>query len=612
MNDRAHFRVWAPKCAGVELVVLDDADAVREVDRRALESEGNGYFSGEYPTTSEILYGLQPAGQPRWFPDPASRFQPRGPEGPSQVIDPSRFAWTDAAWRGVEARGQVIYEMHVGTFTPEGTWAAAMEQLPELARIGMTLLEIMPLADFFGEFGWGYDGVNQFAPTRLYGRPDDLRAFVDRAHQLGLGVVLDVVYNHFGPVGNYLAQFSDHYFTDRHVTEWGAAVNFDDADSAPVREYFLANVRYWIEEFHLDGYRFDATQAIVDASSHHILAAFSAEARAAAPGRTIHLSVENQPQDVANLRSVESGGFGMDGIWNDDFHHAARVCATGRNEGYYRDFTGQAHELVSACRHAFLYQGQARANGHLRGTSTRGFPACSFVTFLQNHDQVANSAYGKRLHQITTMARFRALTALWLLSPQTPMFLQGQEYCASQPFLYFADLAEELGRVVWEGRKSFLRQFANLATLEMQAALPDPCSRATFERCKLSFAERESHAAEYRLHADLLALRRTDPVIQRQTCVDLEGVAFADHALALRYFTDEGNDRLILANFGADLPLRPTSQPILAPPDGRKWELAWSSERPAYGGDGTSPWRTESGWRLSGDSTILLTAYLEK
>ncbi|MDZ4780453.1 MAG: alpha-amylase family glycosyl hydrolase [Planctomycetia bacterium] len=450
--------------------------------------------------------------------------------------------------------------------------------------------------------------MNLFAPCRLYGTPEDFRAFVNHAHELGIGLILDVVYNHFGPVGNYLAQYSDHYFTDRHVTEWGAAINFDDADSAIVRDYFLTNVRYWIEEFHLDGYRFDATQAIADCSPRHILAEMSEVARAAAKGRRIHLSVENQPQDVINLRATKSGGFGMDAIWNDDFHHSARVCATGRNEGYYRDFAGHAQELVTAARHGFLYQGQARVNGQERGSGTRGFDAWSFVSFLQNHDQVANSAYGLRLHQLASPARFRALTALWLFMPQTPMFLQGQEFCASSPFLYYADLAEELGRIVWEGRKSFLSQFPSLATLDMQATLPDPCARRTFEQCKLDLSERQSHAHEYRLHVDLLQLRKSDPVLQRQDATMLDGVAFSTDALALRYFTDEGYDRLILTNFGRDLSVTPPSQPLLAAPAKRHWELIWSSEHPKYGGQGTSPWKTDAGWCLAADTTLLFAA----
>lgn len=607
LNQGHHFRVWAPKCAELDLVLLA-ADGREEIRQARMDREEHGYFSCLHDPGAHSLYGFRMDGGSRWFPDPASRFQPFGPEGPSQIVDPLQFEWTDADWPGLTPRGQVLYEMHVGTFTPEGTWAAAMRELEELARLGITIIEVMPIADFAGEFGWGYDGVNLFAPTRNYGCPDDFRAFVNRAHALGLGVILDVVYNHLGPVGNYLPQYSDHYFTDRHVTEWGAAINFDDADSGEVRKFFRANVRYWIEEFHVDGYRFDATQAIVDASPRHILSELSAEARAAAGKRTIHLSVENQPQDVINIRPIEAGGYGMDAIWNDDFHHAARVRATGRTDGYYQDFTGEAYEFVAAFRHGFLYQGQHRVKGTQRGTSTRGLPPHVFISFLENHDQVSNSAYGRRLHQLTSPARYRALAGVWLLSPQTPMFWQGQEYGASAPFVYFADLDEELGRMVWEGRKSFLSQFPSLATADMQSVLPNPCDRRVFERCKLPPRKRGDHVAMYRLHVDLLELRKSDPVLACPDETELDGVAFNGAALALRYYTSDGADRLILANFGRTLTLSPASHPILATLPHRRWELTWSSEHPRYEGDGIAAWQTETGWRLTGNATILLRA----
>src|SRR5262249_47564714 len=284
------------------------------------------------------------------LPDPASRYQPEGPHGPSQIVDPTAFRWTDKAWPGVELAGQVIYEMHIGTFTREGTWRAAQAEFPELKAAGITVIEVMPVAEFAGTFGWGYDGVDLFAPTRLYGEPDDFRRFVDAAHSVGLAVILDVVYNHIGPDGNYLKQFSPAYFTDRYKNEWGEALNFDGDDAGPVREFFVANAGYWIEEFHLDGLRLDATQQIFDRSPDHILAAIGRRVRAAAGGRTTLVVAENEAQHVKLARPAEQGGYGLDMLWNDDYHHSALAALTGHNEAYYGDFQGTSQELLSAAK----------------------------------------------------------------------------------------------------------------------------------------------------------------------------------------------------------------------------------------------------------------------
>ena len=307
-------------------------------------------------------------------------------------------------------KGQIIYEMHVGTFTPEGTWAAAARQLRELSRTGISVIEMMPIADFPGEFGWGYDGVDLFAPCRLYGTPDDLRAFVDTAHSLGMGVILDVVYNHFGPDGNYLTVFSDAYFTRRHKTDWGTPINFDGPDSGPVREFFITNARYWIEEFHFDGFRFDATQSIFDESEEHILAAIGKAARAAAGKRSIFLVAENEPQETKLIRPRREGGYGLDGLWNDDLHHSAIVALTGKHPAYYTDYRGTPQEFISAVKHGFLYQGQRYSwQKQRRGTPGRGLAPEAFVGFIENHDQVANSAAGERVRLTTSPGRYRAL-----------------------------------------------------------------------------------------------------------------------------------------------------------------------------------------------------------
>src|SRR5207237_1966140 len=342
-----NFRVWAPRRKQVELV-LEGSHAV------ALERESDGYFSAfvEFARPG-ALYRFRLDHGDRLVPDPASRFQPEGPHGPSQIVNPFLYRWKDESWKGARLQGQVVYEMHIGTFTVEGTWTAARELLPKLVESEITLLEIMPVAEFPGHFGWGYDGTAIFAPSHLYGTPDEFRAFVDRAHALGLGVILDIVCNHLGPDGNYLKEFSDTYFTDRYVNEWGEAINFDGRESGPVREFFTSNAAYWIEEFHLDGLRLDATQQIFDNSPRHILADINREARSAAGTRSIVMIAENEPQDPTIAQPVDEGGYGLDAIWNDDFHHSAMVAATGRTAAYYSDYGGTPQELIAAGKWAF-------------------------------------------------------------------------------------------------------------------------------------------------------------------------------------------------------------------------------------------------------------------
>ncbi len=593
-----HFRVWAPARRALD-VVLDGGAA------SPLAPEADGWFSGLVPgLRAGARYRLRLDGH-LLRPDPASRVQPEGPHGPSQVVDPSRFRWTDAGWRGLRIEQQVLYELHVGTFTPAGTWAAAARELGALAELGVTCVEVMPVAEFPGRFGWGYDGVDPYAPTRLYGEPDDMRAFVDRAHALGLGVILDVVYNHLGPDGNYLADFTPAYFTDRYRGEWGAPLNFDGPDAGPVRELFVANVAYWISEFHLDGLRFDATQSIFDASPEHVLAAMSRRAREAASPRSVILVAENEPQDVRLLRPLETGGHGLDAAWNDDFHHSATVALTGRSEGYYSDHRGTPQELVSAARHGYLFQGQRYAwQGKARGTSTRGVPPCRFVCYVANHDQIANSATGERTRAQTSPGRWRAMTALLLLGPWTPMLFQGQEFGSTRRFLYFADHQRTLAPRVRSGRAAFLRQFDSVAAPDVRDLLDDPADPRTFERCKLDRGERDP--ATVALHRDLLELRRSDPVIRAQGVHGLDGSVVGPEAFAVRWLAPDGADRLLLVNLGADVVAASIPDPLVAPPDGMRWTLGWSSENPRYGGGGSaSPFR-EQGVRIVGHAAMLL------
>jgi len=595
------FRVWAPRRRQVEVLLSSGS-------LHPLESEEGGYFSGiveEAGPGTRYRYRLD-GGEA--YPDPASRFQPEGPHGPSEVVDPSRYRWRDSTWKGVRLENQVIYEMHIGTFTPEGTWASAARELPELASAGVTLLEIMPVAEFAGEFGWGYDGVDLFAPTRLYGAPDDFRRFVDEAHAAGLGVILDVVYNHLGPDGNYLKEFSESYFTDRYSCEWGEAINFDGEGSGPVRELFIANAGYWIDEYHLDGLRLDATQSIHDASGSHVMAAIGRSARAAARGRSIVIVGENERQESRLARPVAGGGLGLDALWNDDFHHSAAVALTGRNEAYYTDYLGRPQELLSAVKWGFLYQGQRyRWQGKRRGSPALDLPPQAFVLFLENHDQVANSGNGARLHLRASPGRYRALTALLLLAPGTPMLFQGQEFASSRPFLYFADHKPELAELVAKGRREFLSQFPTMASSEMSKRLPSPHERATFEQCKLDLSEREQNAGAYALHKDLLRLRREDPAFALLSPRGLDGAVLGESSMVIRFFQEPGGDRLLLVNLGRDLELDPAPEPLLAPPEGSRWRVLWASEDPRYGGAGfVEPDSDETGWRIPGESALVL------
>jgi maltooligosyltrehalose trehalohydrolase len=595
-----HFRVWAPRRKTVH-VVHGRGDS-------PLDPEGNGYFSGLVASAAngtEYRYRLDGGDA---FPDPASRFQPEGPHGPSQVVDPAQFEWNDGRWRGSGARGQVIYEMHIGTFTRAGTWRAACEHLPRLARMGVTLLEVMPVAEFPGRFGWGYDGVNLFAPTRLYGPPHDLRHFVDCAHREGLGVILDVVYNHLGPDGNYLKEFSAHYFTDRYKNEWGEPINFDGEHSQPVREFFVANAGYWIEEYHLDGLRLDATQQIFDASPRHILADITRRVHEAANGRATYLVAENEPQQMKLVRPPSEGGYGLDALWNDDFHHSARVALAAHNEAYYSDYAGTPQELVSAVRHGFLYQGQWYAwQKKRRGTPSRGADPAVLVNYIQNHDQVANSARGQRIHQLSSPGAWRAMTALLLLAPQTPMLFQGQEFAASTPFLFFADHNPELAALVRKGRAEFLSQFPSIGSRDTQARLADPGAIATFQRCILDDGERTGHHEAIALHTDLLALRRRDAVFSMPLANGVDGAVLSAEAFVLR-FSRGAQERLVLVNLGRDFEMRRAPEPLLAPPEGMAWRHLWSSDEVKYGGEGTPPVEREGCWRLPGEAAVVMTA----
>ncbi len=510
-----HFRVWAPNAKEIEVVLEPPGN----VSAFSLRESADGYFQGAIPeVTLGALYRYRIDGQDS-YPDPASRYQPRGVHGPSQVIDPAAFAWTDQGWKGIGLEDLILYEMHVGTFTAAGTFAAAAERLPLLRQLGVTAVELMPVADFAGNRNWGYDGVALFAPARCYGTNDDLRRFVNYAHELGLAVHLDVVYNHFGPDGAYMSIFSPYYFSSRHKSPWGAGVNCDGLHCAPVRHFFIESALHWIHEYHMDGLRLDATHAIVDESPRHFLAELSGAVRS---------SLENSrrgvlvlAEDVRNLARMvmpeEEKGWGLDGVWSDDFHHQMRRNLTGDEQGYFQDFDGRIENIAATASRGWFYCGQqAPFFGQPRGTEPTSISPFRFVFFLQNHDQVGNRAFGDRLHHQVDSAVYRAAATLLLLLPQTPLLFMGQEWAASTPFRYFTDHNPELGRLIQEGRRIEFSGFAEFTDPKNRERIPDPQDLKTFEASRLNWEEREAepHLSMLRFYTKLLAVRRTEPALR--------------------------------------------------------------------------------------------------
>ncbi len=570
-----HFRVWAPEPRQISLRI--ESGAARDVK---LESEEDGYYSA-------LVAGAGAGTRYRYvldgdaLPDPASRYQPEGPFGPSEVVDPSAFRWEHPA-RGVELGGQVFSEIHVGTFTREGTWRSAIDKFALLRDAGITTIEVMPLSDFPGRFGWGYDGVLPYAPAHQYGTPDDLRRFIDAAHGAGLGVILDVVYNHLGPDGCVFGRYAKSYYSRTYSNEWGDALNFDGDDAQPVRDYFASNAAYWIDEFQFDGLRLDATQTIHDRSPRHIIGEIGRRAREAARGRSIVLVAESETQTVRLVRALDAGGDGLDAVWNDDFHHSAIVAMTGKREAYYSDHRGTPQELISAAKRGYLFQGQRYAwQMQPRGTRSDGIPARAFVTYLENHDQIANSGDGSRVRFQTSPGRYRAMTALMLLLPATPMLFQGQEFGASAPFLYFADHNPELAKAVQKGRAEFVKQFPSLTSDAAQARVAIPHDPRTFERCRLNWDERDSNETFVRLFRDLLEMRRHDAAFRAQDETMLDGAVLGAEFFVLRYTTPRAEDeRLLLVNFGVDVE--------------------------AGSGKGTPPVVTDTGWRVPAHAAVVL------
>jgi maltooligosyltrehalose trehalohydrolase len=579
------FRVWAPASERVDVVIHGARDRTEP-----LAPEGDGWFSA-------AVAGIGAGARYRYrldggdaFPDPASRFQPEGVHGPSEVVDPTDFRWTDDGWRGVDPEALVVYELHVGTATEAGTFDALVDRLDHVAALGATAVELMPVAAFPGERNWGYDGVDLFAPAAAYGDPEGLRRLVDAAHARGLAVILDVVYNHLGPEGNYLhAVTGGRFFTSRHHTPWGDAVNVDGPESRAVRDFFIGNALHWAHEYHVDGLRLDATHAILDDSPVHLLAELADRVRGALPaGRHFVLIAEDERNERTLVLPRGEAGCGLDAVWADDFHHVVRRLTAGDREGYFADYRGSTEELATTLRRGWLYQGEASANlGEPRGTSAAGVPPRAFVHCIQNHDQVGNRALGERLTAAVPLPVYRAASALLLLSPYTPLLWMGQEWAATTPFLYFTDHPEPLGSMVTEGRRAEFGKFSAFSDPAVRERIPDPQAEATFLASKLRWEERERqpHAGVLALYRALLALRRTHPALQRRDRGSFDVAALGGSGLALRRTGAEGAALLLVVSFDGPLRADLASAAETRAPDGAAWRLLLSTEEGRFGGE---------------------------
>ena len=528
-QDGVRFRVWASGATDVQLQIHDGAAAglhpLAPDDQGVLETWVRGAVAGD--RYSYILDGSRP------LPDPASRFQPDGVHQASQVVDPGGFAWSDQRWQPRPARDLIVYELHVGAFTPAGTFAAAQERLPYLRDLGVTAIELMPVADFAGSRNWGYDGVSLYAPSRVYGSPDDLRRLVDAAHAHGLSVMLDVVYNHLGPEGAYLPRFSDTYLTGQHHTPWGDAVNLD---ARLVRRFILDNAVHWVREYHLDGLRLDATHALIEDNPTTIVTEI-AEATRAATGRPIVIHAEDHRNLAAMIEDRGIGGWGLDGVWADDFHHVVRRLVAGDRHSYFEDFAGTAQELATIIRGGWLFSGaHSKHMDGPRGTAPDRVPMYRFVVCIQNHDQIGNRALGERLHHQIDAESWRAASLLLLTVPMTPLLFMGQEWAASTPFQYFTDLEPDLGRLVTEGRRAEFAGFPAFTDPGARERIPDPQGDRTFAGSRLQWDEqaRGDHARSLALYRALLALRREEPALSGSE--ERAGTAFApdDQSIIMR------------------------------------------------------------------------------
>ncbi|CAN5664357.1 malto-oligosyltrehalose trehalohydrolase [soil metagenome] len=603
-GDATRFRVWAPSARTVDVILYGESE--RAV---ALQPSGDGYFEAQVSGAAagdRYRYRLDGGDS---FPDPASRFQPEGVHGPSEIVDPAVYNWSDGDWTGLDPDALVIYELHVGTFTPEGTFRSAIGKLDHLAELGVTAVEVMPIANFPGDRNWGYDGVQLFAPATAYGTPDDFKAFVDAAHGRGLGVILDVVYNHLGPEGNYIPAITGgRFFTDRHKTPWGDAVNFDGPNSGPVRDFVLHNALYWAHEYHVDGLRLDATHAIVDDSEVHILEEIARAMHALSPGRVVIAEDERNERRLV-MRESE-GGFGLDAVWADDLHHQLRRLTAGDSEGYFADYAGTLDAVAETLRKGWFDEGQLTPGRERRGTPAAGLRPAAFVHCIQNHDQVGNRALGERLNHEIPPPIYRALSALLLVSPYTPLLWMGQEWAATSPFQYFTDHPEELGRLVTEGRREEFKRFSAFQDPEGRKLIPDPQAVETFERSRLVWAEHEDpvHSGVLRLYRELLRLRATVPALRSCTRDSFRVGTIGDEGLWLLR-SGGGDDWLFVAALSggmrADLEAAEETRSAV----GAAWHPSlWSEDRRFGGGGDVGEMRADGELLLGSAGAVLLRA----
>jgi maltooligosyltrehalose trehalohydrolase len=553
-----------------------------------LQRSADGTFGGTFDTvrTGDLYMYLLDGDGP--YPDPCSRYQPQGVHGPSAVVDPSEFEWSDHGWQGVPLERAVIYELHVGTFTRAGTFTGVTERLPDLAALGVTAIGLMPVADFPGSRNWGYDGASLFAPCRQYGTPDDLRRLVDTAHRTGLAVLLDVVYSHFGPDGAYCTVFSPFYQSSRHQSPWGSAINLDGDQCGPVRAFFVENALHWLHEYHLDGLRLDATHWLLDDSTPHFVAELAARVRESVTGRTVLLVAEDERNLATIVRHPQEDGWGLDAVWADDFHHHVRCRSAGDRDGYYQDYSGSMADLAATLRQGWFYCGQySEYAGAPRGTSPAGVPLVRMIFCLQNHDQIGNRPFGNRLHHQIDPALFRALSALLLFAPETPLLFMGQEWAASSPFLFFTHHHQELGRLVTEGRRREFSRFQAFADEETRARIPDPQAASTFEGSRLDWDERvlAPHAGMLELYRALLRLRRTEKALKAGTRFDV--VALDDDGVALARADASGGALLLVAWLHGSGAYEYDRQGPAIP--GHRWTLVLSTDEPRFQSSGQTP-----------------------
>lgn len=547
------FRLWAPAADSVELQ-LEGRWGQKRLPMTALD---NGWFERvTEDATIGSLYGYRINGEDLRVPDPASRHQPRDIHGPSQVVDPQAFEWRDGTWKGRPWAEAVFYELHVGTFTAHGTFAGVEDRLDHLSELGVTAVELMPVADFPGARNWGYDGVLPFAPDARYGSPEDLKRLVQAAHDRGLMIFLDVVYNHFGPEGNYLHLYAPAFFNERHHTPWGAAINFDGDDNYWVREFFIHNALYWLNEFHFDGLRLDAVHAICDDSRPDILEELAARV-ADGPGRErhVHLVLENDRNAAHYLQPHDRPGYRAQ--WNDDIHHAVHVLITGETGGYYEDYTDAPAALLGRClTEGFAYQGEAsrHRDGAARGEPSTHLPPTAFVSFLQNHDQVGNRAFGERPTQLAEPDAVAVAVATLLLAPSPPLLFMGQEWGSRQPFPFFCDFGADLARSVTEGRRREFEKFPEFSDPANRDRIPDPMAESTFLSAVLDWGD--GNGAEGRhwlaLHRELLQLRR-EVIVPRLGAGESwqrEYTRIGDRGLQAAWRFPDGARLTLLANFG--------------------------------------------------------------